>query len=428
MLIAMPDASGTAIRDYVLACRHQQVAVKVLPDLHAALHGIDARHLERYLEEISVEDLLRRPPVRTNLAEVSSTLTGKRVLITGAGGSIGSELCRQVMAFNPAQLVLVGHGENSLHLIHQELSVKFPALRERLHIAVGSISDDVRMNQIFQAFHPQVVFHTAAHKHVPIMEANVPEAVQNNVLGTRCITDCCGRYKVKRMVAISTDKAVYPSSVMGATKWLGEEIVAVTSALYPATTYITVRFGNVLGSRGSVVPIFKEQIRRGGPITITHPDITRYFMTIPEAVQLVLQAGAVGTSGKLYLLEMGEPVKIVDLARDMIRLSGYEPERDIAIHFTGLRPGEKLYESLTTDEEIVEPAPCAGLFMVHRPSYFTPTEMQSLVKRLQQLSSIGDTEPLLSLLDQVIPAFASQRIIAEALAETKATSVPSVHS
>ena len=420
VFIAMPDANGAAIRDYVLACRRRKVAVKVLPDLHAALHGTHSPL--PHLEDISVEDLLRRPPVRTNLAEVGSFLTGKRILITGAGGSIGSELCRQVLPFDPDTLVLLGHGENSLHLIYQELANKFPILRDRLHIAVGSISDDVRMNQIFQAFHPQVVFHAAAHKHVPIMEANLPEAVQNNVLGTRCIADCCGRFGVERMVGISTDKAVYPSSVMGATKWLCEEIVRASAELYPATAYVTVRFGNVLGSRGSVVPIFKEQIQHGGPVTITHPGITRYFMTIPEAVQLVLQAGATGFTGKLYLLEMGDPIKIIDLAYDMIRLSGFEPDKEIQVHFTGLRPGERLHESLTTDDEVLEPAFCPGLSVVHRPDYFTPAQMQSLVKRLQQLASLGETRDLLTILDDVVPAFASERLLSESMTRSTAIS------
>ncbi len=417
VFIALPDASGIHIRDYVLACRRQQVKVKVLPDLNAALHGTSIRPSQ--LEEISVEDLLRRPPVRTTLAEVDSSLTGKRVLITGAGGSIGSELCRQVLDFLPDTLVLLGHGENSLHLIHRELMTLAPVMRDRLHIAVGSVSDDVRMNQIFQTFHPQVVFHAAAHKHVPIMERNLPEAVQNNVLGTRCVADCCGRFRVERMVAISTDKAVYPSSVMGATKWLCEEIVRAVAQLYPSTAYVTVRFGNVLGSRGSVVPLFKEQIRLGGPVTITHTGVTRYFMTIPEAVQLVLQAGAIGLTGKLYLLEMGEPVKILDLAHDMIRLSGYEPDKDIMVHVTGLRPGEKLHEALTTAEEVLEPAPCPGLSVVQRPTYFTPAQIQSIVKRLQQLASIGEPDNLLTLLDDVVPAFAHQRMIAETMTDAE---------
>ena len=409
VLIAIPDADGAQIRDFVMACRRRQVPVKVIPGLQAAL---DKTPVIR-LEEISVEDLLRRPPLQSNLKELGKYLTGKRVLVTGAGGSIGSELCRQILGLNPTMLVLVGHGENSLHRIQQELLAYPHDWTERLHLAVGSIADSVRMDQIFQAYQPQVVFHAAAHKHVHIMERNVPEAVQNNVLGTRHVAECCGRNRVERMVTISTDKAVYPSSVMGATKWLSEEIVRMYAQAYPGTIYVTVRFGNVLGSRGSVVPIFKEQIKRGGPVTVTHQQMTRYFMTIPEAVQLVIVSGGIGITGKLYLLDMGEPVKILDLAHDMIRLSGFEPDKDIPVHFTGLRPGEKMHELLTTEDEIIESAPCQGLSLVHRPIYFDTPIMQSIVKRLQQLASTGEVTRLLGLLEEVVPSFADYRQLAE---------------
>jgi len=405
VLIAIPGADGAQIRDYVMACRRRQVSVKVIPGLQAALEKAPAIRLE----EISVDDLLRRAPITCDLTELGKYLTGKRVLITGAGGSIGSELCRQIIALHPGSLILVGHGENSIHRIQQELLAHHPDWANRLHLAIGSISDNMRMDQIFQTYRPQIIFHAAAHKHVPIMEANVPEAVQNNVLGTRYVAECCGRHRVERMVAISTDKAVYPSSVMGATKWLCEEIIRLNAQAYPDTTYVTVRFGNVLGSRGSVVPIFKEQIKRKGPVLITHPHITRYFMTIPEAVQLVLMSGAVGITGKLYLLDMGEPVKILDLAHDMIRLSGYEPEKDIPIHFTGLRPGEKLHELLTAEDEIIESAPCKGLSLVHRPTYFDALTLQGIVKRLQQSAGAGEVEQLLGILEDVVPSFADFR-------------------
>jgi len=405
VLIAIPNASGMQIRDFVMACRRRRVSVKVIPELHSAFEKTPAMRLE----EITVDDLLRRPPVENNIAELGRYLTGKRVLITGAGGSIGSELCRQIIKLNPATLVLVGHGENSIHRIQQELLAHHSEWHPRLHLAIGSISDSVRMDQIFQAYQPQIVFHAAAHKHVPIMELNVPEAVQNNVLGTRFVAECCGRHHVERMVAISTDKAVYPSSVMGATKWLCEEIVRVYAQAFPDTTYLTVRFGNVLGSRGSVVPIFKEQIKSGGPVTVTDQQMTRFFMTIPEAVQLVLTSGAIGITGKLYVLDMGEPVKILDLANDMIRLSGYEPEKDIQIRFTGLRPGEKMHELLTSEDEMIEPAPCKGLSLVHRPDYFDTPRLHDIVKRLQQLASTGEVEQLLTLLEEVVPSFADYR-------------------
>jgi FlaA1/EpsC-like NDP-sugar epimerase len=411
VLIAIPDGSA-ALHDYVLACRRKQIPVKVIPGLTDVLtHKAHAR-----LEEISIEDLLRRPPVCIDLTGIGHYLTGKRVMITGAGGSIGSELCRQIAALEPEALILFGHGENSVHGIQQELQVSHPGLAAgRLHMAIGSVADDVRVDQIFQQYRPQVVFHAAAHKHVPIMELNVPEAVQNNVMGTRCIADACGRFGVEHMVLISTDKAANPSSVMGATKWLCEQVLRALAEGYPHTSYVTVRFGNVLGSRGSVVPIFREQIRRGGPVTITHPEVTRFFMTIPEAVQLVLQAGAIGNSGELYLLDMGVPVKIVDLARDMIRLSGLEPDVDVKIQFTGLRPGEKLHEVLTNEEEILEPASSEGLSIVHRGSVFTPTEFKGVLRRLQQLVSGGDTDELLRYLVETVPGFANQRLFSEAL-------------
>ena len=415
VLIRLPNTADTDMRDYVLACRRQQIPVKIIPGMSDVLNGTAHSHLE----EISVEDLLRRPPARIDLQGIGNYISGKRVMVTGAGGSIGSELCRQIAALAPTSLVLMGHGENSLHLIHQELVQTFPELANRLHVAIGSVSDDVRVDQIFRAHQPEVVYHAAAHKHVPLMEINVPEAVQNNVLGTQCVSDACGRYHIERMVLISTDKAVYPSSVMGATKWLCEEVVLGLKNIHPATKYLIVRFGNVLGSRGSVVPIFREQIDRGGPVTITHPEVTRYFMTIPEAVHLVLQAGAIGRSGELFVLNMGKPIKIADLARDMIRLCGFEPDVDIPITYTGLRPGEKLHERLASDDEIIEAATCDGLSVIHRQSNYTVAEIRSIVRRLQQLSSSESDERLLAYIGELIPAFADQRLLADTLSITE---------
>jgi FlaA1/EpsC-like NDP-sugar epimerase len=407
VLIAIPEGAGANIREYVLACRKRQVPVKTIPGLRDVLSG----KTHARLEEISVEDLLRRPPVRINIAEIGSYLTGKRVLVSGAGGSIGSELCRQILALNPAALILLGHGENSIYRIHQELLGRHPELAARIHVIIASVSDEPRIEATFRTHTPQVVFHAAAHKHVPMMEVNVPEAIQNNVLGTRTMAKACGRYQTERMVLISTDKAVYPSSVMGATKWLCEEVVRAMADLYPTTTFVTVRFGNVLGSRGSVVPLFREQIARRGPVTVTHPEITRYFMTIPEAVQLVLQAGAIGKSGELYLLDMGKPVQITDLARDMIRLSGFEPDVDISIIFTGLRPGEKLHERLAMEEESLMPAPCEGLSIVHRPHYFASAEFRSLLGRMEQWARNGEQELLLEMLGELVPSFGAQRLL-----------------
>jgi len=280
-------------------------------------------------------------------------------------------------------------------------------------MVIASVSDEARMDQVFRMHRPDVVFHAAAHKHVPIMECNLLEAVQNNVLGTHCVADCCGRYGARKMVLISTDKAVSPSSVMGATKWLCEEAVRSMGPAYPNTTYVTVRFGNVLGSRGSVVPIFHQAIMRRGPVCVTHPEMTRFFMSIPEAVQLVLQASAAGDSGELYVLDMGEPVKILDLACDMIRLCGYEPNVDIPIIFTGLRPGEKLHENLTTDDEIMEPSPREGLFAVHRPQYFVSPEVKEITDRMRKMISVGDTLQMRALLEEIVPGFAQPVLMPE---------------
>jgi FlaA1/EpsC-like NDP-sugar epimerase len=414
VFIRLSAGNGREVRKYVMACRARQVPVKVIPPL---VDLMNARVAQVTMENFSVEDLLRRPPVRTNMKEIGSYVTGKRVLVTGAGGSIGSELCRQLLALSPEALVLFGHGENSLHRIHQELCHRSPEWAARIFMVVGSVADDVRVVQAFSTYAPQVVFHAAAHKHVPMMEANVPEAVQNNVMGTRCVAEACGRAGVERMVLISTDKAVTPSSVMGATKWLCEEVVRLMAGVYPATTYVTVRFGNVLGSRGSVTTVFQDQIRRGGPVTVTHAEMTRYFMTIPEAVQLVLQAGAVGRSGALYLLDMGQPVRILDLATDMIRLSGLEPDEDIRVEFTGLRPGEKLHESLTTRDEDIKHA-SEGLFIVTKPAYFAGDALRDVLRHLQQQASTGDAAALLEYLGDVVPAFAGRGLLDDVITET----------
>ncbi len=407
VLIALPNGSGPEIREYVMACRKRKIPVKVIPGLQEVLNG----KTQVRLEDISVEDLLRRPVVSTDIHEVARYITGKRVLVTGAGGSIGSELCRQIIKFKPSKLVLLGHGENSIHRLHSELIRSDSSLADILCMCIANTADSARIHQVIDEHRPHIVFHAAAHKHVPIMEINVLEAVQNNVIGTYNVAEACGINGVQHMVLISTDKAVYPSCVMGATKRVCEEILRALVPMYPNTNYVTVRFGNVLGSRGSAVPIFHEQIKRGGPVTVTHKDMTRYFMSIPEAVHLVLQAGALGVSGELYVLDMGEPVKIVDLACDMIRLCGCEPDVDIPIVFTGVRPGEKLHEALTEAEESLMPATRKGLSLVHRQNHFAGQKLLQMIREMQDLIARGDAKEARNYLHEMVPQGSSRMLV-----------------
>ena len=345
IIIAMPSVTRNEIRNIMEICSPLKCKVNTLPGMYQLL---DDEVLVSHLHPVSIEDLLERDEVRLDMDIVEHYIRDKVVLVTGAGGSIGSEICRQIMRVGPKMLLLLGHGENSIYLINQELKNIYkdgPIIP-----IIADIRDKQQLDQIFTQYNPQVVFHAAAHKHVPLMEIQPMAAVLNNIYGTRNVADVAGRHGVERFVMISTDKAVNPTSVMGATKRVAEKVIISMNDTYD-TKYITVRFGNVLGSRGSVIPLFKKQIEAGGPVTVTDPEMTRYFMTIPEASQLVLQAGAMGKGGEVFLLDMGEPVKIIDLARNMIRLSGLEPDKDIHIKITGLRPGEKKYEELLTSEE-----------------------------------------------------------------------------
>ncbi len=344
-IIAMPSASGKRLRALATACQAIGLPVRTLPGIHELLSGHVAMN---QLREVSINDLLRRESVATDAASVRSMLTGKCVLVTGAGGSIGSELCRQIARADPKLLVLLGHGEHSLYLADNELRRLFPGLR-RLPV-IADVRDAARLRALFERHRPEIVFHAAAHKHVPLMEGNVEEAISNNVQGTLCVLEAAELIGAERFVMVSTDKAVNPTSIMGASKRVSELLVQDV-ARRTGRRFVAVRFGNVLGSRGSVVPLFREQLLRGGPLTVTHPEMQRYFMTIPEAVELVLQAAALGCGGEIFVLDMGEPVRIVDLARDMIRLSGLEENRDVDIVYTGLRPGEKLFEELHLDSE-----------------------------------------------------------------------------
>lgn len=347
ILIAIPSLHPEQLQEIANICSVSGCKVQILPEF---LRNLSAGALSvRELRPLNIEDLLGRENVELDVKEIGKYLTGKIVLVTGAGGSIGSEICRQVLRFQPEQILLLGRGENSIYEIHQELKNK--CNEEQLLPLIVNITDRDKLENVFQEFHPQLVFHAAAHKHVPLMEHQPEEAIYNNVFGSYNVGDLAGRYHCERLVLISTDKAVNPTSVMGATKRVTEMVMQALNLRYPETKYVAVRFGNVLGSRGSVVPLFKKQIAAGGPLTVTDPEMKRYFMTIPEASKLVLSAAALGDGGEVFVLNMGEPVKIVDLARNMIRLSGLVPDKDIQIKFTGLRPGEKLFEELLAAED-----------------------------------------------------------------------------
>ena len=345
VVITVANASGADIRRIVELCERIPIRVRIIPALYEILQGnVEVSRIR----DVQIEDLLGREPVQLDQQEMRTFLAGRVVMVTGAGGSIGSELARQTARFGPAKLVLVERAEFALFNIDRELRDAWPDLQ--VIPLVADIGDAARMRAIFQAHHPQVVLHAAAHKHVPMMESNITEAVKNNVVATRVLGSIAGDCGTEAFVLISTDKAVRPTSIMGATKRVAELVIQNLNRCYP-TRFVAVRFGNVIGSAGSVIPIFREQIRKGGPVTVTHPEMVRYFMTIPEASQLVLQAGAMGEGGEIFVLDMGQPVRILDLARDLISLSGLRPHDDIAIVFTGVRPGEKLFEELAISEE-----------------------------------------------------------------------------
>jgi FlaA1/EpsC-like NDP-sugar epimerase len=347
VILCMPRVPGSRLRELAELARQAGAEVKTVPGI-ADLVG--DRPWKPEVRDIAIEDLLRREPVLLDLAPVRAAVKDAVVLITGGGGSIGGELARRVAELRPATLVLLGRGENSLWLAQRDLARMFP--RQPLAVALCDIRNPERLQQVFRAWKPEVVLHAAAHKHVPFLEDNPEEAVENNIFGTRNVVEAALDWGTRTLVNVSTDKAVNPVSVLGASKRIGELIVAREAAkAMPGRRLVSVRFGNVLGSRGSVIPIFKDQILKGGPVTVTHPEMSRYFMTIPEAAQLVLQAGLLGDSGKVFALDMGDPVRIVDLAREMVRLSGFVPGEDIDIQFTGIRPGEKLSEELFTDGE-----------------------------------------------------------------------------
>jgi FlaA1/EpsC-like NDP-sugar epimerase len=402
IIIAIPSAPRRKIANVINVCKQTRAQIKLLPRVSDILDGKVSINMIR---DVHVEDLLGREPVKVNLEEIAGYVTNKTVLVTGAGGSIGSELCRQISKFKPKKLFLLGHGENSLFIIENELKRTFPDVVCKSIIA--SIQDRKRIEHVFSSYHPDVVFHAAAHKHVPLMESNPTEAIKNNVFGTKNMAECAHQFGAERFVLISSDKVVNPTSIMGTTKHIAEMLVQYLDKT-SNTKFVAVRFGNVLESRGSVVPLFKQQIQKGGPVTVTHPDMVRYFMTIPEAVQLVIQAGTIAQGGEIFVLDMGEPVKISKLARDLIRLSGLQPDKDIKIEYTGIRPGEKLFEELLTSEELTT-ATKHDLIYVAKPSDQSQAELLKILTKLEQAVSVNSSDLLShevkTYLAQLVPTF-----------------------
>ncbi len=400
VVIAIPSAPGKVLRRITEICRQSKVPFRTMPGIYELLGG--KVNVGR-LRDVDIADLLRRAPTDMSHHNVGHYLADKRILVTGAGGSIGRELCQQIARWQPQVLILLGHGENSIFETLMELRSSFPELR--VEPVIADTRDSDRLHTIFSTFLPEVVFHAAAHKHVPLMESNVEEAVTNNVLGTRNIVEMCLTYNVERLTMISTDKAIRPTSVMGATKRIAELLV-LDAAHRNKRHFSVVRFGNVLGSRGSVVPFFKRQIAQGGPVTVTHPEMKRYFMTIPEAVHLVLQAAALGKEGEAFVLRMGEPVRILDLAEDLIRLSGLEPGRDIEITFTGIRPGEKLSEELWDKWTHYEDTEHPDIVRLAEEDILTGEALERVVDDLIYYARQGERDTIIRLLDEVIPGAA----------------------
>jgi FlaA1/EpsC-like NDP-sugar epimerase len=405
ILIATPSATGDQVRHIVDACRDCSVSYKILPGMGEL---IDGRVSVKILRDISYEDLLGRPPVQLDVSGIRGYLDGKSVLITGCGGSIGSELCRQVIKYQPRLIILFDAGEANLFNISMEIQNE--KIYYKCETVLGRIQDKQLMEDIFKKYKPQVVFHAAAYKHVPMLEKNPWEAVFNNIIGSQTAMEMSVKHHVERFVLVSTDKAVRPTNVMGASKRVTELIMQ--SSQGGETRLMAVRFGNVIGSSGSVIPVFRRQIELGGPVTVTHPDVNRYFMTIPEAAQMILQAGAMGEGGEVFVLKMGTPVRIADMARDLIRLSGKEPDVDVKIIYTGLRDGEKLYEELITEGEDILPTAHEKVMLLR--SNNTPVQreisekLDKDINELTQLSESHDNNAIKKKLKEIVPEYKPQ--------------------
>ena len=402
VVIAIPSAPGGKIRDIIRQCEYRDCQFKIVPNIHAILEG---RASVSQIREVRFEDLLKRSTSQMDLAEVSKYLSGKRVMVTGAGGSIGSELCRQVAKLDPELLILFGRGENSLYHTDIELREFEPYLNRAL--VIGDIRDNAKVSQVTRKYRPDIIFHAAAHKHVKFMENHPDEAVKNNILGTQNLINTAIEHEVEAFILVSSDKAVNPTSVYGASKRVTEKLVQC-KAKQNRTRFIAVRFGNVIGSRASVIPNFKRQIAKGGPVTVTHREATRYFMTIPEAVQLLIQAGAMGNDGEILMLDMGDPIKILDLAQDLIRLSGLEVDTDIKIEFTGLEPGEKLYEELLTPQEGVTATKHQRIF-VAQLEQIAERQLLAQIEELSQLADALDSEGIVTKFQELVPTYQPNR-------------------
>jgi FlaA1/EpsC-like NDP-sugar epimerase len=404
IIIAIPSASKKETRDILEKCKKTGTKIKILPGVYEL---IDGKVTVNQIRDVNIEDLLGRNQVHLDTDLIESYIEGKKVLVTGAGGSIGSELCRQISRFNPKELIILDIYENGLYDLQNELNNKYNShgLNKVLNLSaiIGSVRDRNRLKSIFDEFNPDVVFHAAAHKHVPLMENNPYEAVKNNIIGTYNLLDVANENEVSKVVLISTDKAVNPTNVMGATKRFAEMLIQAFDAV-SRTDFVAVRFGNVLGSNGSVIPLFKKQICEGGPVTVTHEEITRYFMTIPEASQLVLQAGSMANGGEIFVLDMGEPVKIIDLASDLIRLSGFKPNEEIQILITGLRPGEKLYEELLMNEEGLKDTYHEKIF-IGKPLDIKYDDIKREVEILNSTADLGMSQLLIEELRRFVPSY-----------------------
>ena len=397
ILLAMPSGNRKEVADILNVCKETKCQIKKLPGIYQMING--DIHISDF-KDVEIQDLLGREPIKVNIEDIIRYVTGKVVMVTGGGGSIGSELCRQIAASGPKQLIIVDIYENNAYDIQLELKHKYPNLN--LETIIASVRNSKKMDKLFEKYQPDIVYHAAAHKHVPLMEDSPNEAVKNNVFGTLNVVKAADKYKTNKFILISTDKAVNPTNIMGATKRICEMIVQ-TYNKRSQTEYVAVRFGNVLGSNGSVIPLFKKQIKEGGPVTVTHPDIIRYFMTIPEAVSLVLQAGAYAKGGEIFILDMGEPVKIADMARNLIKLSGYEPDVDIKIKYTGLRPGEKLYEELLMKEEGLQDTP-NHLIHIGKPIALDETTFFNKLTNLKE-AVYKETSDVRLLVKDIVPTY-----------------------